>query len=85
MGADRRNLDTALAGDFDGNGGYELLLPNPTFTDWGAVRRTERGAEISWSLDVGEVMATNLAAVILQDGGIVVGGGYDQTLRLWRP
>lgn len=45
-----RNLDNALAGDFDGDGAIELLLPDQTHTRLEAIRRTGQGAEVVWSL-----------------------------------
>ena len=51
-----RNLDMAAAGDFDGDGYVELLLPNQARTELGAIRRTgdgadtEAGSEVLWSL-----------------------------------
>jgi hypothetical protein len=38
-----RNLDMAAAGDFDGDGRFELLLPNQQRTTLGGIRRTEDG------------------------------------------
>ena len=80
-----RNLDTAVAGDLDGDGQMELLLPDQTFTELGAVRRTAGGANVAWSLPVGGQMQTNLAAVTLDDGRIALGCGHGQTLQLWLP
>ena len=63
-----RNLDMALAADFDGDGRLELLLPSQARTELGAVRRTQDGAEVAWSVSVDGRVATNLAAVTLLDG-----------------
>ena len=40
-----RNLDTARAGDLDGDGRWELLVPDQTYTELGAIRH-ERGGEV---------------------------------------
>lgn len=79
-----RNLDMAVAGDFDGDGQTELLLPNQRRTDVGAIRRTADGAEVGWTLPVEGVVNTNLAAVQLADSRVIVGlGREDGVLRLW--
>ena len=36
-----RNLDTARAGDLDGDGRWELLVPNDAYTELGAIRHEE--------------------------------------------
>jgi hypothetical protein len=81
-----RNLDMAVAGDFDANGQVELLIPNQGLTELGAIRRTIQGAEIPWALPAGGKISTNIGAVSLADGGIVVAvGRSDGHLRIWYP
>ena len=81
-----RNLDMAVAGDFDGDDRLELLIPNQSRTELGAIRRTVDGAEVAWSLSVEGIVNTNLAAVTLTDGRLMVGVGRgDGVLRLWGP
>ncbi len=81
-----RNLDMALAGDVDGDGAVEVLLPNQERTELGAIRRTATGAEVAWTIPVGGRTITNLAAVSLADGGLGVGlGREDGILRIWHP
>ena len=81
-----RNLDMAVAGDFDGDGHIELLLPNQARTELGAIRRSGDGAEVAWTLPVDGLVSTNLAGVTLADGNLAVGVGRDDgTLRLWLP
>jgi hypothetical protein len=81
-----RNLDMALAGDIDGDGSVEVLLPNQERTELGAIRRTATGAEVAWTVPVGGRVVTNLAAVSLADGGLGVGlGREDGVLRVWHP
>ena len=81
-----RNLDMAVAGDFDGDGRTELLLPDQTRTELGAIRHTSEGAEVAWTVDLDERLQTNIMAVALSDGGMVVGVGMAKgTLRLWVP
>ena len=79
-----RNLDMAIAGDFDGDGRTELLLPDQALTGLGAIRRTSEGTEIAWTVSVDGRLKTNVAAVTLPDGGMEVGiGRADGTLRIW--
>ena len=81
-----RNLDMAVAGDFDGDGQPELLLPVQDRTMLAGIRRTTTGAEQAWTADVGGGAATNLAAVSLLDGRLALGvGREDGTVRLWLP
>ncbi len=81
-----RNLDMALAGDFDGDGALELLLPNQERTHLGAVGRRADGARLVWQVELGGRATTNLAAVSLSDGRLLVGMGHDgQVLRVWGP
>lgn len=81
-----RNLDMALAGDVDGDGRVELLLPSQERTELGAIRRTADGAEVAWIVPLGGRISTNLAAATLSDGSLAVGAGRsDGVLRLWLP
>ena len=81
-----RNLDMAIAGDFDGDGQLEVLLPSQSLTELGAVRRTQAGAEAAWTVAVNGRVATNLAAIALPDGRLAVDvGREDGVLRLWLP
>jgi hypothetical protein len=81
-----RNLDMALAADFDSDGRIELLVPNQQFDTLGAIRRTVDGAEVTWSVPVGGRITTNIAAVKLTDEKFVVGVGHsEKILRLWIP
>ncbi|MDP9478857.1 MAG: hypothetical protein M3R38_24785 [Actinomycetota bacterium] len=79
-----RNLDAARAGDLDGDGAFELLVPSQDGTELGAVRRVEGGANVAWTLPVGGVLATNLAATAAPDGRVAVAAGREGgALRIW--
>jgi len=81
-----RNLDMAVAGDFDGDGQAELLLPDQARGLLGAVRHDADGATVAWTLPVDGQVTTNLAAVTLADGGLAAGvGRTDGVLRIWQP
>jgi hypothetical protein len=76
----------AAAGDFDGDGVNELLLPNPNLSELVAVRRTPSGAEQVWRLPIGGVMSTNLSGVTLSNGEIAIAvGREDGVFTLWLP
>lgn len=79
-----RNLDMAAAGDFDGDGRVELLVPSLDMSELSAIRRVAGDVTEAWSVPVGGRMSTNLGAVTLADDRIVVGvGRADNSLRLW--
>ncbi len=81
-----RNLDRALAGDLDGDGRIELLVPDQAQESLGAIRRTNEGAETAWSIPLDGRLSTNLAAVTLPDGVLALGAGLEEgLLRLWLP
>lgn len=81
-----RNLDMAVAGDFDGDGQPELLLPDQVRRQLGAVHRTAEGAVVAYTVPTGGQVVTNVAAVTLAAGGIAVGvGRSDGVLRIWQP
>jgi hypothetical protein len=79
-----RNLDMAVAGDFDGDGRPELIVPNQARTELGAIRRTGGEAEVAWTLPLDGRLSSNLSAVVTADGQLMLGAGQDNgTLRLW--
>ncbi|MFB6298868.1 MAG: hypothetical protein ABEH65_01250 [Halobacteriales archaeon] len=81
-----RNVDGALAGDFDDDGRVELLLPNQQRNTLAGLRRTTDGVAKAWQRPIGAGMQSNLAAVTDTDGHITIAVGRDDdTLRLWPP
>ena len=79
-----RNLDTARAGDLDGDGALELLVPNQDRTGLGAIRHEQGGARVAWTLSLGGVLTTNLAASTATGGRVSVAAGRtDEVLRIW--
>lgn len=81
-----RNLDRALAGDFDGDGRVELLVPDQAQEILGAIGRNPDGAAAAWTIPLDGKLATNLAAATLASGEIVLGvGREDGKLRIWIP
>ncbi len=81
-----RNLDMAVAGDFDRDGRVEVLLPNADASALGAIRRTATGAEVVWVLGLRGEMSTNLATTPHGPNGFAIGVGLtDNLLRVWWP
>ncbi len=79
-----RNLDMALAGDLDGDGFVELLVPDQGLTNLGVIRRTAEGAEVAWTIPLGGRANTNIAAVTTAEGRLIIGvGRQDGVLRVW--
>lgn len=77
-----RNLDAALAGDLDGDGRPEVLVPTTGRDVLAAVRRTDDGATEAWSVPVAGQLTTNLGAVTA-DGDVTVAAGYGGGVRFW--
>lgn len=57
-----RNLDTALAGDFNNDGDVELLLPTQDFQQLDVIKRTKLGTKIDYSIDLSYPLSTNISS-----------------------
>jgi len=81
-----RNLDMAVAGDFDGDGQPEIVVPSQDYTRIAGIVNSAEGARVAWELPVGGQIITNLSALQLPDGrlGLAV-GTTDNRVRLWLP
>jgi hypothetical protein len=81
-----RILDNSLAGDFDGDGQAELLLPSNLWSRMNVLKRSETGVGSVLPITAGGDITTNLAAVSFADGSIAIGvGRRDKVLSLWLP
>jgi hypothetical protein len=81
-----RNLDMAVAADFDGDGTAELLVPNQMFDTLLLLSRTKEGVEVESTYPVDGTVWTNIVAVTSGGEAIVVAvGREDGTLRVWVP
>lgn len=79
-----RNLDAARAGDLDGDGAWELLVPDKFQTGLAAIRHTREGAREAWNLPIGGTLTTNLASATDREGRLSVAvGRADGVLRIW--
>jgi len=81
-----RNLDMAVAGDFNGDGQLELAIPNQQRNTISGIQRNADGASAVWTLPVDGQVSTNLSAFELKGGelGLAVGTA-DGRLRIWLP
>lgn len=79
-----RNLDMALAGDFDDDGQFEVLIPTQDFSKLGLLQHSITGARLISSIDAGGKISTNLSAADGGKGNIMLGvGREDGFLRIW--
>ncbi len=80
-----RNLDTARAGDLDGDSAWELLVPDESYTGLVALRHGRGGVEEAWRLPLGGNLSTNIGGATGADGRMAVAAGTtDGVLRIWR-
>lgn len=81
-----RNLDMAVAGDFNGDGQLELAIPNQQRDMVAGIQRNENGASPVWTLPVDGQIVTNLSVIQFKGGelGLAIGTS-DNRLRIWLP
>jgi hypothetical protein len=81
-----RNLDGALAGDFNGDDVIELVVPDQTQTNLHGIQFSEDGLTSIWNVPLGGRLSTNLVGLELADGRLALGAGTEnQILRIWIP
>ena len=73
-----RNLDSAIAGDFNKDGISELLAPDQSHTNLGII--TTDGVITLLPLD--GVLTSNLSTAVV-NGNLIVGAGTQGKLRVW--
>lgn len=82
--AGSRNLDMAIAGDFDNDGFDELILPTNDLRQLGIIKHTKNGAKSVGQLELDGKLSTNLAAIKMPDGSIQIAAGIENgVLRIW--
>jgi hypothetical protein len=77
-----RNLDNAVAGDLDGDGRIELLVPDDPHRELAGLRRVEGGVDEVWRVSLGGRLTSNLCVVPDPDGAVVAAGRAG-ALRVW--
>jgi hypothetical protein len=79
-----RNLDTALAGDFDDDDRFEILIPDQGFSKLGLVKHTINGAVVLFEMEAGGEINTNISSAADSSGHLLLGiGRQDGVLRIW--
>lgn len=77
------NLDTGVAGDFDGDGQVELLIPNGQFGALAGLAKSGSDVVVAYDLATEGAITTNLSVTEV-DGGLQVGvGTRGGKLRIW--
>jgi hypothetical protein len=78
-----RNLDMAVAGDFNGDEQLEIVVPSQSRYQIAAIQHNDDGNLVNWEFDVGGRIITNLSA-INHTSGLSLAVGTDQgLLRVW--
>lgn len=81
-----RNLNMAVAGDFNGDQIPEIVLPSQDRTRIAGIQRTQTGAEVVWELPINGILKSNLSAVTLPDSRLALAfATEDNQLNVWIP
>ncbi|MGF1504644.1 MAG: hypothetical protein ACFB51_05840 [Anaerolineae bacterium] len=81
-----RNLDMAAAGDFDGDGRIEIVMPDQQRSQLAGIVVEEGEGEVVWSVETADRVITNVHAVRLASGDLVLAAGNaGNVLELWYP
>ena len=81
-----RNLDQSAAGDFDGDGGVELLVPTEDRSALAAITRGASGAAEEWRLELESNLASNLAFACHGGEELALAAGLQNGLiQFWIP
>jgi hypothetical protein len=79
-----RNLDMAVAGDFDGDGTPEIALPTQDRTQIDGIQLTANGPQVVWSLPVDGTISSNLSAIAANGRPLALAvGTEDGRIRVW--
>jgi hypothetical protein len=81
-----RNLDMVVAGDFDGDGTPEIVVPTQDRTALAGIALTTEGAVEAWTVPLDGQVISNLSAVNLPDGRLALAAGRsDGVVRVYLP
>lgn len=79
-----RNMDSAFAGDTNGDGLIELIVPDQTQSSLAAIQFNAGELTALWTVPLGGKLSTNLTAVNPDNNIFMFGAGtQNQTLRIW--
>ncbi len=79
-----RDLDMAVAGNFDNDTHFELLVPTQNFRELAVLEHNETGIHVLGHLLLEGTLSTNIAAVKLANNSVAMGVGTDAgVLRIW--
>ena len=79
-----RNLDAALAADFNGDGFIELIVPGQDQTTLSEIQFLNGELIPVWTQQLDAQLSTNLAGVAVADQQLLLGvGTEDNSLRIW--
>lgn len=82
--AGSRNLDMALAGNFDTDTYFELMVPTQNYRELAILEHNEDGVHVNGYLPLEGRLTTNIAAVALENESVAIGVGSDVgILRVW--
>ncbi len=81
-----RNLDMAVAGDFNGDGQPEIVLPTQDRLNIAGLQHSADGVTEVWRLPLAAQLSSNLSAVTLPDNTLALAAGtVAGTLHIWLP
>ncbi len=79
-----RDLDMAVAGNFDNDTHFELLVPTQDFRELAILEHNETGIHVQEHLPLEGTLNTNIAAVTLVNNNVAMGVGTDDgILIIW--
>jgi len=79
-----RNLDMAIAGDFDNDGQIEVIVPDQGFTKLGIIKHSPKGAGVISNIDIGGKLSTNISVAEGSSKNLILGvGREDGVFRIW--
>jgi hypothetical protein len=79
-GIGSRNLDQILAGDLDGDGYPEVVVPGSNGTTLNGLYYRDGAMGQAWRVELEGILSTNLVGIALQDGGLEMGAGVGAEL-----